>query len=97
MKKHPFFFLDFIFECFKKNDNIAPLSGSQPSRKWCPFWRKARESLLYNNPNNTNIELSHESINIAVPTSDSNQNYDACSSAVYAENTENNLNIKVNL
>ena len=86
--------MDFIFDCVKKKDGNDDSRISSKKHR-CPFFRRNRETLLYNNPNNTNIELSHESINVGIPNVE-NKNYDACSSAVYAENFEDDKNKKVN-
>jgi len=88
--------LDFIFDFCKKRD-FVDAQKKVAKKNCCPFFPRNRETLLYNNPNNNNqsIELSHESLNINVPHIESNKNYDTCSSAVYAENFENDLNKKV--
>ena len=89
--------MDFLFDCCKKRD-LVDAQKKLTKKNCCPFGRN-RETLLYNNPNNNNqsIELSHsqETLNINVPQLEPNKNYDTCSSAVYAENFENEQNKKV--
>lgn len=86
--------MDFVCECFKKEKNNE--AGKLVKRRFCPFFfKKNRETLLYNNPNHSSIELSQESLNIVVQQPETKKNYDTCSSAVYAENIESKKNQKV--
>lgn len=93
VKKHPLFFLDFLCQCFKKEKNDE--SGKLVKKRFCPIFKKNRETLLYNNPNHSSIELSQESLNIVIQQPETKKNYDSCSSAVYAENMESKKNQKV--
>lgn len=94
VKKPPFFFLDFLFDCFK-SQNHNKLQIKSEKKKWWNIFRRRNETLLYDNANNANIELSHEALNI-ISKKEQKINYDACSSsAVYAENFENEEEKKV--
>lgn len=84
--------MDFLCDCFKNTNNNE---GNKTKRKFCPWWKRNRETLLYTATNNTNIELSNESLNINIPQPDNRKNYDTCSSAIYAESFENERNQKV--
>lgn len=84
--------MDFLCDCFKNTSNNE---GTRTKRKFCPWWKRNRETLLYTATNNTNIELSNESLNINIPQPENRKNYDTCSSAIYAESFENERNQKV--
>lgn len=91
VKKHPLFCLDFIFPCLSNN---PPESYNTNSRSWCPCLKRKNETLLYNNPNTVQIELS-DPVQIERIQSQPNM----ISSAIYHEEIlgENNLQSSIEI